>query len=87
METQDWLLCPLLSADPEIVSGAVVFKGTRLPVEVITDNVDAYMELQGQTEEEAIRSTLESFPDTPGGADAIREVLNFRACHERQLQP
>ena len=86
METQDWLDCPLISSDPEIVHGEPVFKGTRLPVETITDNVDAYMELQGQSLDQAIASTLESFPDAPGGAEAIRTVLAYRDIHEHQLQ-
>lgn len=29
----------ILSSDPEIVSGAVVFKGTRVPVEAFFENV------------------------------------------------
>jgi uncharacterized protein (DUF433 family) len=86
MEPQDWLACPLISSDPEIVHGEPVFKGTRLPVETITDNVDAYMELQGQSLDQAIASTLESFPDTPGGAEAIRAVLTYRDIHQHQLQ-
>jgi uncharacterized protein (DUF433 family) len=86
METQDWLGCPLVSSDPDIVHGEPVFTGTRLPAETVTDNVDAYMELHGQSLDQAIASTLESFPDTPGGADAIRAVLAYRDIHERQLR-
>jgi uncharacterized protein (DUF433 family) len=33
----------VLSSDPEIVSGAVVFKGTRVPVEAFFENVAAGM--------------------------------------------
>ena len=39
----------VLSSDPEIVSGAVVFKGTRVPVETLFaylaagDSLDAYL--------------------------------------------
>ena len=29
----------VLSSDPEIVSGAVVFKGTRVPVEALFENL------------------------------------------------
>ena len=87
MEPNGWLGCDLLESVPGKVSGAVVFKGTRLPVETITDNVDAYMELDNQLLDEAINSTLDSFPDTPGGAEAIRQVLAYREAHEPQLQP
>jgi hypothetical protein len=87
MEPNEWLGCDLLESVPGKVSGAVVFMDTRLPVETITDNVDAYMELDNQSLDEAIASTLESFPDTPGGADAIRKVLAYREAHQHQLQP
>ena len=86
MKSEDWLGCPLISCDPDIVHGEPVFKGTRLPAETITDNVDAYMELYGQSLDQAIASTMESFPDTPGGADTIRAVLAYRDIHEHQLQ-
>jgi uncharacterized protein (DUF433 family) len=85
MEDKDWLGCPLIEIDPERVSGAPVFKNTRLPVETITDNVDAYMDA-GLPLDRAIAETLDSFPSTPGGADGIRAVLEFRAAHERQFQ-
>lgn len=87
MENRDWVGCALIAADPEVMHGEPVFKGTRLPAETITDNVDAYIELQGQSLEQAIASTLESFPDIPGGAEAIRMVLAYREQHEHQLQP
>jgi uncharacterized protein (DUF433 family) len=86
MEAKDWLECPLVSIDPDVVHGEPVFKGTRLPVEIVTDEVYAYMELRGQSEEEAVASALESFPTTPG-AIALREVLAYREAHERQFQP
>ncbi len=85
MEDNDWLGCSLIEIDPERVSGAPVFKNTRLPVETITDNVDAYMDA-GLPLDRAIAETLDSFPSTPGGADGIRAVLEFRAAHERQFQ-
>jgi hypothetical protein len=61
------------------------FKNTRLPVETITDNVDAYMDA-GLPLDRAIAETLDSFPSTPGGADGIRAVLDYRAAHEHQFQ-
>ena len=87
MEDREWLECPLVSIDPEVKHGAPVFAGTRLEVETVTDEVYAYMELCGQSEEQAIVSALESFPTTPGGAAAIRQLLAFRDAHEHQLQP
>ena len=87
MEPNDWKDCPLVSIDPEVKHGAPVFKGTRLEVETVTDEVYAYMELRGQAEDRAIASALESFPTTPGGAAAIRDVLAYPEAHEHQLQP
>ncbi len=87
METHDWEGCPLISIDPEVVHGEPVFKGTRLPVEIVTNEVYAYMELCGQAKNEAIESALQSFPTTPGGAAAISEVLAYREAHEHQMQP
>lgn len=43
----------VLSSDPEIVSGAVVFKGTRVPVEAFFENIAGGM---------TIEEFLENFP-------------------------
>jgi len=86
MTTSEWLGCDLLESVPGKVSGAVVFKGTRLPVETIVENVDAFMEFEGLSEPAAIEATLECFPSVPGGADGIRTVLAYREAHEHQLQ-
>ena len=36
----------VLSSDPEIVSGAVVFKGTRVPVDAFFENIAAGMSVE-----------------------------------------
>jgi uncharacterized protein (DUF433 family) len=36
----------VLSSDPEIVSGAVVFKGTRVPVDAFFENIAAAMSVE-----------------------------------------
>ena len=87
MTTNEWLGCNLLEAIEGKVSSAVVFKGTRLPVEAIVENVDAFMEVDGLSEDGAVAATLESFPSVPGGAEGIRAVLAYRETHEHQLQP
>jgi uncharacterized protein (DUF433 family) len=43
----------ILSRDPDVVSGAVVFKGTRVPVDAFFENVAAGMSLD---------EFLENFP-------------------------
>lgn len=70
-----WTGCSPIEIDPEKVSGAPVFKGTRLPVETITDNIDACLD-EGLSLDEAIFKTLENFPSTPKGAEGIRSVWN-----------
>jgi len=87
MTTSEWLDCELLESVPGKVSGAVVFKNSRLPVATIVENVDAFMEIEGLSEAAAVEATLECFPSVPGGADGIRAVLAYRELHERQLQP
>jgi uncharacterized protein (DUF433 family) len=86
MTTNEWLGCDLLESVPGKVSGAVVFRNTRLPVEAIVGNVDAFMEIDGLSEDSAVAATLESFPSVPGGANGIRAVLAYRAAREPQLQ-
>lgn len=86
MTPNEWLGCELLESVPGKVSGEVVFKNTRLPVETIVGNVDAFMEIDGLSEDRAIEATFQSFPSVPGGVYGIRTVLAYRAAHEPQLQ-
>jgi uncharacterized protein (DUF433 family) len=86
MTTSEWLGCDLLESVPGKVSGAAVFKNTRLPAQTIVDNVDAFMELDGLSEPAAIEETLECFPSVPGGVEGIRAVLAYREAHDHQLQ-
>lgn len=39
-------LSDVLSSDPDVVSGAVVFKGTRVPVEALFENLRGGMSLE-----------------------------------------
>jgi hypothetical protein len=49
--------------------------------------VDAFMEVDGLSEDGAVAATLECFPSVPGGVEGIRAVLAYREAHEHQLQP
>lgn len=80
----DWSGCNLVEVVPDKVSGAPVFKGTRLPACTVVENVDAYMD-EGLSLDQAIQATLESFPTVPHGAEGIRAVLSYRAAREHQL--
>ncbi len=81
-----WDDCELVSRDPEVVSGAPVLKGTRLPADTLVENVEAFEELEGMSEDQAISATLEAFPTTPGGMETIRTLLAYQAAHIPQLQ-
>ena len=37
----DWSQCPAVAKDPAKVSGAWVFKGTRVPVTALFENIEA----------------------------------------------
>jgi len=84
-ETDFWRECPQIFSDPEVVHGAPVFKGTRLPAQTIADNIDGYLD-EGLSLDEAIAETLDNFPTVPNGADGIRALLRYRAAREHQLQ-
>ena len=40
MTTIDWSSCPAVERSPEKVSGAWVFRGTRVPVEALFENIE-----------------------------------------------
>ena len=81
----DWRDCPLVSIDEDVMHGAPVFGGTRMPVEDAIENYYAYRELQGMSDEEAVKATLDSFRTIPG-AEALRAVLAYEESHEHLLQ-
>jgi uncharacterized protein (DUF433 family) len=63
----DWSQCPAVESIPGKVSGAWVFKDTRMPVSIVFENLEA-----GATVDEI----AEWFDVTP---EQIREVLDFAA--------
>ena len=63
----DWSQCPALESVSGRLSGAWVFKNTRMPVSIVFENLEA-----GATVEEI----AEWFDVTP---EQIREVLDFAA--------
>jgi uncharacterized protein (DUF433 family) len=80
----DWSRCDLVEVIPGKVSGAPLLKNTRLPVEAITGNYDAFLD-DGLSREEALTETLDCYPEV--SLDTIRAILNYRAAHELQSQP
>jgi len=65
MATLDWSQCPAVESIPGKVSGAWVFRGTRLPVSVIFENLEAGASIQ---------EIAEWFDVKP---EQIKEVLEF----------
>jgi uncharacterized protein (DUF433 family) len=62
-QTIDWALCPLVEANPRVLSGAPVLRGTRMPVQAIVDNFDygvspAEISEQFDVHEDLIRAIL-----------------------------
>jgi uncharacterized protein (DUF433 family) len=62
----DWSQCPEVTRSPDVMSGAWVFKGTRLTVATIFDNLD-----DGMT----IDEILEQFPSAT--RKQVHAVLAF----------
>lgn len=84
MTTVDWSQCPLVEVIPGKVSGAPLLKDTRLPVEAITGNYDAFR-AEGLSPETAIEETHDCYPEA--GIEAIKTLLDYRATHQFQAQP
>jgi uncharacterized protein (DUF433 family) len=83
MATLDWSDCPLVEVIPGKVSGAPLLKNTRLPVEAVTGNYDAFRE-EGLSPDAAIAETLDCYPEA--GLDTIKAILAYRAAHQLQAQ-
>ena len=83
MANVDWSQCSLVEVIPGKVSGAPLLRNTRLPVEAITGNYDAFRD-EGLSPEAAMAETLDCYPEA--GLDAIRAILDYRASHQLQAQ-
>jgi uncharacterized protein (DUF433 family) len=70
--TLDWSQCPAVESIPGKVSGAWVLRGTRMPVAIMFDNLDAGM---------TVDEVMEQFDVT---RDQVHAVLEFVA---RSLDP
>jgi uncharacterized protein (DUF433 family) len=55
MDTLDWSQCPAVESIPGKVSGAWVLRGTRTPVKILFENLEAGM---------SIDEVIEQFPVT-----------------------
>jgi uncharacterized protein (DUF433 family) len=81
MPTTAWSDCPLVEIIPGKVSGVPLLKNTRLPVDAITGNYDAFRD-EGLSPDEAIAETMDCYPEV--SVDSIKAILNHRAEHQLQ---
>lgn len=66
MRSLDWSQCPVVESIPGKVSGAWLFRGTRVPVSAIFENLKT----------STIEEVLENFPVT---REQVQAVLDFAA--------
>ena len=66
MASLDWSQCPAVESTPGKVSGAWVFRGTRVPVSAIFENLKC----------SSLDEVLENFHVT---RDQVQDVLDFAA--------
>ena len=67
MATLDWSQCPAVESIPGKVSGAWIFKGTRMPVATVFENLEAGLTVEEVMEEFSV------------SREQINAVLNFAA--------
>jgi uncharacterized protein (DUF433 family) len=67
MANLDWSKCPAVESVPDKMSGAWVFKGTRMPVQTVFENLEAGL---------SVEEITEVFDVTP---EEVRSVLHFAA--------
>ena len=65
MPALDWSQCPAVESVPGKLSGAWVFRGTRMPVKTVFDNLEAGM---------SVEEITEVFDVTP---EEVKAVLQF----------
>jgi uncharacterized protein (DUF433 family) len=74
MAVLDWSLCPAVESVPEKLSGAWVFRDTRLPVATVVENL----------EDLSIEEVIEQFDVT---REQIQAVLEFVAHSLKEPPP
>ena len=65
MASLDWSKCSAVESIPGKLSGAWVFRGTRMPVQTVFENLEAGM---------SVREITEVFDVTP---EEVKAVLHF----------
>ena len=81
--TVDWSECPLVEVISGKVSGAPLLKNTRLPVDALIGNYDAFRD-EGLPPRAAMAETLDCYPEV--GLDVLMNILSYRDAHQFQAQ-
>jgi uncharacterized protein (DUF433 family) len=68
----NWAACPVLESDPEKLSGAWVFRGTRVPISIVLENLG----------DMSVAEIAQEYPTVR--RDQITAFLNFIA---RSVEP
>lgn len=84
MAAIDWSACALVEVIPGKVSGSPLLKGTRLPVDALTGNYDAFR-AEGLSPEAAIAETQDCYPEV--SVEDIKALLDYRTTYQFQAQP
>jgi len=63
----DWKLCPDVESTPDVMSGALVVRGTRVPVQAVLENAE-----DGATAEQIAAEIYRGLPVEP-----TRRVIEF----------
>lgn len=63
----DWSPCPDVETKPDVMSGAPVVRGTRVPAQAVIDNAD-----DGYTAEQIVKEIYPSLPLEPA-----RRIIAF----------
>lgn len=63
----NWAACPVLESDPEKLSGAWVFRGTRVPISIVLENLG----------DMSVNEIVQEYPTVR--RDQITDLLNFIA--------
>ena len=89
MSVLDWSQCPTVESIPGKVSGAWLFRGTRLPVQVVIDNlasgasIDEVMEWFSISREEIVSAlefvsrSLDESPNMPVRVTEMADAHSF----------
>ena len=85
MTTLDWSQCPAVESLPGKVSGAWVFKDTRMPVATVFENLEAGLTVEEVMEEFAVtREQINSRPHRCGGVcKRMGQIIERRAVEGR----